>query len=138
MAVGHTSIDPAEADKELAPARPSAGSIPAALLLAMRPKQWPKNLFVFVALLFTNQLPSSLHDPRWGVLTKSLWAFVLFCIVSGSIYMLNDVFDRKQDRLHPEKRKRPIASGRLPWQIAIAASIFFGLGGVAAGFIINT
>jgi len=118
--------------------RPIPGGIPGALLAAMRPKQWPKNLFVFVALVFTNQIPASLHDPRWRVLGIASLAFLLFCIVSGSIYLLNDVFDREQDRLHPLKRKRPIASGQLPVPIAIAAAIVLGLGGVAAGYLINT
>ena len=114
------------------------GGVLGALLLGMRPKQWPKNLFVFVALVFTNQIPTSLHDPRWRIVGIASAAFGLFCLVSGSIYLLNDVFDREQDRLHPQKRKRPIASGALPWQMAIAASIAFGIGGVGAGFLINS
>ncbi len=118
--------------------RYGAADIPIALLLAMRPKQWTKNLFVFIALLFTNNLPHNLHDAgRWAMLELTCIAFALFCLVSGAVYLMNDVFDREQDRLHPEKRKRPIASGRLPWQVAIFASATFGLGGCAAGFVIN-
>src|SRR5579872_5562830 len=109
--------------------RYGVADLPVALLLAMRPKQWTKNLFVYIAVVFTNSLPTSLHDPlRWHRLWITTLAFLLFCLVSGSIYLMNDVVDREQDRLHPVKRKRPIASGRLPWQIAAAASILFGWG----------
>ncbi len=111
---------------------------PIALLLAMRPKQWTKNLFVYVALVFTNHLPTSLRDSEnlryFGIATT---AFLLFCLISGSIYLMNDVADREQDRLHPIKQNRPIASGRLSWQVAVAASILFGWGGVATAFLIN-
>jgi 4-hydroxybenzoate polyprenyltransferase len=112
--------------------------LPIALLLAMRPKQWSKNLFVFVAVVFTDNIPTSLAQTdklhKFGIATL---AFLLYCLVSGSIYLMNDVADREQDRLHPEKRKRPIASGRLPWQAAIAASLLFGWGGVAVAFYFN-
>ena len=79
----------------------------AAILVSLRPRQWVKNLFVFGGLVFGHQL-----------LTPALWtalaAFVVFCGLSGSIYLLNDVADRDKDRLHPDKRRRPIAAGRLP------------------------
>ncbi len=108
-----------------------------ALIAAMRPKQWTKNLFVFVAIIFTNNLPSSIPDARWRLLGLTICAFVLYCLVSGGTYLMNDVIDREQDRLHPEKRNRPIASGRLPWQLASAASAVCCVGGVSASFLIN-
>ena len=78
-----------------------------AVLVSLRPRQWVKNLFVFGGLVFGQQL-----------FTPALWtalaAFVVFCGLSGSIYLLNDVADRDKDRLHPHKRRRPIAAGRLP------------------------
>jgi 4-hydroxybenzoate polyprenyltransferase len=114
------------------------GQLAAALLAGMRPKQWTKNLFVFIALVFTNQIPSSIGDPKWHNVGITILAFLLFCIISGSIYLANDVIDRDQDRLHEDKKNRPIASGRLPWQIALCASVIFGLSGVAASFLINT
>src|SRR5207302_3926656 len=116
--------------------KPTTGGIPVALLLAMRPKQWTKNLFVFVAYIFT--IPDRPDDARWRALGIAALAFLLFCLVSGAIYLMNDVFDREQDRLHPEKRKRPIASGRLPVSVAIPASAALGIGGTAAGFLINS
>lgn len=110
-----------------------------AILLAMRPKQWTKNLFVYVALVFTNHLPTSIHDTvNLRLLGITTAAFALFCLISGSIYLMNDVADREQDRLHPIKRKRPVASERLPWKVAAVAGGLFGVGGVAAAFLINT
>lgn len=110
-----------------------------ALIAAMRPKQWTKNLFVFVALVFTDSIPASFSDSaRWHTLGIAAIAFALFCLISGAVYLLNDVLDREQDQLHPEKRKRPIASGRLPVPVALTASALFGVGGAAAGFLLNT
>lgn len=111
---------------------------PLALLQGMRPKQWTKNLFVLVAVVFTNNIPTSLHDHhKWRLLEVSILAFLLYCMVSGSIYLMNDVADRDQDRLHPEKRKRPIASGRLPWKLAAVMSVVIGWGGVGLAFLFN-
>ncbi|MDN9010417.1 decaprenyl-phosphate phosphoribosyltransferase [Brevibacillus laterosporus] len=77
------------------------------LLLQLRPHQWTKNLLVFAALLF------SLHKVSIHLLGKSLIAFFLFCMVSGCVYIINDFADIKNDRKHPEKRYRPMASGAL-------------------------
>jgi 4-hydroxybenzoate polyprenyltransferase len=77
-----------------------------AVLLSLRPQQWVKNLFVFGGLIFAQRL-----------FTPSVWpalgAFAIFCGLSGAMYLLNDVADLEKDRLHPEKRHRPIAAGRL-------------------------
>jgi len=119
------------------PRSPGPASIIKALIIGMRPKQWSKNLFVFIAIIFTNNLPSRIPDPRWHSLGITLVAFALYCLVSGGIYLMNDVIDREQDRLHPEKRNRPIASGRLPLQISAAVSVIVSMGGVAAAFLVN-
>jgi len=104
----------------------------------MRPKQWTKNLFVYAAVVFTGNIPTSLADAvKLRNFVIGTLAFLLYCLVSGSIYLMNDVVDREQDRQHPEKCKRPIASGRLPWQTAAVASVVFGWGGVAAAFLFN-
>ena len=109
--------------------------LPVLLLEAMRPKQWAKNLFVFVALVFTDNIPRSLADSaRWTLFGITAKAFLLFCLVSGAVYLINDVFDREQDRLHPEKRKRPIASGRLSPNLALIATILIAAGSLVAGF----
>ena len=78
-----------------------------AWLRAMRPKQWVKNILVFAAPVAAG----ALFDPR--VLVNTLWAFLAFCLVSASIYLVNDVRDVEADRLHPKKRFRPIAAREL-------------------------
>ena len=96
-----------------------------AVLASLRPRQWVKNLFVFGAVVFGHQL-----------FTPALWtalgAFVVFCGLSGAIYLLNDVADRDKDRLHPDKRFRPIAAGRLPVAHALTAAVVLIAAGLAA------
>ena len=109
-----------------------------ATLLAMRPKQWSKNLFVFAALVFTDNIPTGLSQPeKWRNLGLTIQAFLLFCLISGGIYLLNDVADREKDKLHPVKCRRPIASGRLPWKFGAVSGVLFLLVGCALGFFIN-
>lgn len=86
------------------------------LLKAMRPRQWTKNAFVFAALVFDRQL--FVLDS----LGRTALAFAVFCLLSSSVYLMNDVFDVGSDRLHPVKKNRPIASGLLPIPTAMVAS----------------
>ena len=86
-----------------------------ALIKTMRPRQWTKNAFVFAAVVFDRQL--SLHNPL--PLFHSLIGFILFCLLSSSVYIFNDLIDVEADRKHPLKSKRPIASGRLPVSVAL-------------------
>ena len=88
-----------------------------ALIQSMRPKQWSKNLLLFVGIVFSQNI---LQIP---LLLKSLAAFGIFCIISGSIYLVNDIADIKNDRVHPLKSKRPLASGRLKVWVAVVAVI---------------
>lgn len=74
---------------------------------SMRVHQWVKNTFIFAPMIF------SLRFLQVDYIKKSLLAFFLFSLVAGSIYIFNDCFDKKKDRLHPDKRNRPIASGAL-------------------------
>jgi 4-hydroxybenzoate polyprenyltransferase len=90
-----------------------------ALLQNMRPKQWAKNGFVFAGIVFDQQL-----DDREPLL-RVLVAFVLLCLTSSTIYLINDLADVESDRQHPKKKFRPIASGRLPMRVAAAAAIIF-------------
>jgi len=87
-----------------------------ALIKSMRPRQWPKNVFVLAALVFDRQLTHPV------ALLRSVIGFVLFCLLSSSVYLINDVMDVESDRVHPTKRNRPIASGKLPIPEAIAAA----------------
>ncbi len=100
----------------------------AALLVSIRPRQWVKNLFVFAAVLFSQNLFTPLF---W----RALGAFAAFCALSGAIYLVNDVADRTKDARHPTKRRRPIASGALPvgWALAAASVLLVAsLGGAFA------
>src|SRR3990167_3059694 len=86
------------------------------LFKAARPRQWIKNFALFAALIFSG----SLLDPNAQI--KASAAFLLFCLFSSATYLLNDVFDKDRDNLHPFKRKRPIASGLIPIPLAITLS----------------
>ena len=103
---------------------------PLALLSSLRPRQWIKNLFVFAGVIFSQQM-----------LTPLLWtavaAFAIFCGLSGAMYLFNDVVDAARDRLHPTKRLRPIASGRLSPRTASVAGALLLAGSLAAAFRIN-
>jgi decaprenyl-phosphate phosphoribosyltransferase len=92
-------------------------STPAALVTAMRPRQWLKNVLVFAAPLAAG----ALFEP--DVLVPSLVAFVAFCLMSSATYLINDVRDVESDRAHPTKRARPIAAGQLSPAMATAAAV---------------
>jgi 4-hydroxybenzoate polyprenyltransferase len=87
------------------------------LVRTMRPKQWTKNGFVFVPLLFDHKLT----DGRY--LLATIAGFVLLCLVSSTVYLLNDIVDIEADKAHPTKRHRPLPSGQLSRSVAIAAAI---------------
>lgn len=82
----------------------------------MRVKQWVKNVFIFAPMIF------SLHLFQAKYILRSLLAFFLFSLVTGGIYIFNDILDREKDKLHPVKRNRPIASGRLSATAAAVAA----------------
>jgi 4-hydroxybenzoate polyprenyltransferase len=88
-----------------------------ALLKTMRPKQWTKNGFIFAPLVFDDKL-GNLH-----YLGQTVAGFLLFCVISGVVYTINDLVDLEKDRLHPKKRFRPLAAGELSPQVAITAVV---------------
>ncbi len=102
-----------------------------ALLESTRPRQWIKNLLIFAALLFAKKLTDPVR------LAHALLAFVLFCAVSGGVYLFNDMLDREKDRLHPIKARRPLASGRLPMNVALPATLVLLTAAVASSFILS-
>ncbi len=108
------------------------------LLKTMRPRQWTKNLIIFIPLAFTLRQywqPFTLDMyVRFGV---ALAAFVLFCIFSGIVYLVNDLADIEKDRLHPIKRNRPLASGKLKKSYAIAAIIILFLVSLPLAFLLD-
>jgi 4-hydroxybenzoate polyprenyltransferase len=98
------------------------------LVRSLRPSQWTKNLIIFGGLLFGQRLfdlPSVLYASA---------AFVVFCALSGVVYLLNDVADREADRKHPLKRHRPIASGALSTSVALGAAGIIGAAALGAAF----
>jgi 4-hydroxybenzoate polyprenyltransferase len=99
------------------------------LLSSLRPKQWIKNGFVFAALVFDGQLTNIPALLRTGV------GFVLFCLASSSIYLINDIRDLEEDRRHPTKRNRPLPSGRLPISRAWAAAALLAVVSIGGGFL---
>jgi len=123
------SPTPAAVNRDASDQRTVPGrSLPASLLISLRPGQWPKNLFVFAALLFGLRL----FDPASFALTSA--AFVVFCALSGVVYLVNDVADREADRRHPLKSKRPVAAGDLSPFAALAAAAAITAVALAAAF----
>jgi len=98
------------------------------LLLSIRPEQWTKNLFVFAGLIFSQRLLER------GAVLRATAAFGVFCLLSGVVYLVNDIRDREADRLHPTKSRRPIASGALSPALAGVAAFVLGAGGLLAAF----
>ncbi|MFN3533669.1 MAG: decaprenyl-phosphate phosphoribosyltransferase [Candidatus Brocadia sp.] len=89
------------------------GRVTKYVLLSMRPEQWIKNLFVFTALLFSKNLFNS------SKCIEALIGFVIFCMITGGIYLVNDLVDLEKDKLHPVKSQRPLASGKLKTNTAV-------------------
>jgi 4-hydroxybenzoate polyprenyltransferase len=83
-----------------------------ALLKTLRPKQWAKNVFVFTALIFDRKLLDL------GAFFRTLAGAVLFCLIASAVYIFNDIADLESDRLHPTKKDRPIASGKISLRAA--------------------
>jgi 4-hydroxybenzoate polyprenyltransferase len=102
-----------------------------ALVTALRPRQWTKNLLVFAGLIFSQ----GLHEP--ALVARSVLAFAIFCLLSGGVYLVNDVVDAERDRAHPQKRNRPVASGRLPARVALIAGIVVLAGASVAAFLLS-
>ena len=101
------------------------------LLKAMRPHQWVKNGLVLAALFFARQWE---HLPS---VIAAVVAFAAFCMLSSFTYLFNDIRDAKEDRLHPVKRHRPIAAGKLSPELAAVAGVVLLAGGLAFGFWVN-
>lgn len=113
---------------DLAGPNAALGRMP--LLEAMRPMQWIKNLLVFAAPMFAFSL-------NLDSLLKASAAFAVFCAVSSASYLINDLFDRDQDRRHPVKRNRPLASGRLSAATAWAASLILAGAGIGLSAVLG-
>ena len=111
-----------------------------AILVTMRPKQWSKNFLVFFALLFSVQ--ESWDITMWStvdsMLANSIIAFIVFSIISSSIYLINDVLDYEKDSIHPVKSMRPIASGKLSKRASLIAATLLLVPGLVLSFMLNS
>jgi len=101
------------------------------LLISLRPGQWTKNLFVFAALVFAQRLTDA------GAVLKAVVGFLVFCALSSTVYLINDVLDREQDRRHPIKANRPIASGALGSGTALTVAAFLGAAALVAALALG-
>jgi len=99
-----------------------------ALLKTMRPVQWTKNLVLFAGVIFAG----ALDEPE--LLGLATAGFLVFCLLSGATYILNDITDLRSDREHPVKRNRPLASGQLPVLTAAVVAIVAAGGGLALAY----
>ena len=109
------------------------------LLKALRPRQWVKNLLVFLPLLFAVDLVWSAYDlttllPHLGRLLALVAAF---CAAASAVYLLNDLADREADRQHPVKRRRPIASGEVPAWLALVGTLALALVGLVVMYFLG-
>ncbi len=98
---------------------------------SLRPYQWTKNLFVFAPLIFSQNI---FNVPY---LLKTVLAFGIFCLLSGAVYIWNDLRDLEADKLHPVKSQRPLASGRLGKISAAIAFVFISLVGLGCALLLN-
>ena len=101
------------------------------LLRSLRPAQWTKNLVVFAGLIFGKKLLDA------AAVWDAIAAFVVFCALSGVVYLVNDLADRESDRRHPLKARRPIASGALPVKAATGAALAIGAAALAAAYLVG-
>lgn len=102
------------------------------ILISIRPLQWYKNLIIFIAIVFSQ-----------NITTVSMWidsitAFIIFCLLSGSVYLINDIIDIEKDRQHPKKRNRPIASGQLKRSQALFVALLLVIASFYCAFLLNT
>ena len=102
-----------------------------ALIESMRPKQWIKNGIIFAALVFDVQLFLV------GPFLRTMAGFVVLILLSSAVYLLNDLADIEKDRLHPKKRLRPLPSGRLSRNVALAAAIVLPLIALPVSFLLD-
>ncbi len=116
----------------------SAPHLLVAIVKALRPKQRTKNVLLYAGFLFTLNKKWFLFQPSmWQALQKATLAMLLFTALASGIYLLNDVRDLPHDRLHPTKRKRPIAAGHVPPWLALVLTLLLEVGGLWGAFALS-
>jgi len=106
-------------------------SLPVAAIVALRPRQWAKNVLVFAAPLAAGKIFQP--DIFW----PSVGAFIAFCLISSATYLVNDARDVESDKTHPKKSRRPIAAGELPIPMAIAIAIVLAALSLIGSYLIQ-
>jgi 4-hydroxybenzoate polyprenyltransferase len=101
------------------------------LVKTMRPKQWTKNAFVFAGIFFDGRVFEI------ASMLRVIGAFGIFCLLSSAVYLINDLADIEKDRLHPVKRRRPLASGALKPTVAVVAAVLFIGTCIPAAFVLD-
>lgn len=131
---GAALVDGPPATRTAAPAAPATGrpTTTRALISAMRPRQWPKNVLVFAAPVAAGRLDST------AVVGRTVAATVLFLLASAATYLVNDVVDAPADRRHPVKAARPVAAGTLSPRTALAASVVAAAVAFGGAFAIDS
>ncbi len=109
----------------------SLGLMAWALFKSLRPRQWPKNGVVLVGLVFARELGQPAQVGR------AVLAALLFCLLSGAVYLVNDLLDLEKDRRHPTKRSRPLAAGLLSPRVAVVFAGVAGVAGLGASFLLS-
>lgn len=98
----------------------------------LRPKQWTKNLILFAPILFSGRLF------EYEILLETVFGFIIFCMISSSVYILNDILDVERDRVHHKKKNRPIASGKVSISVATILFVVVLLMSLVLGYLLNT
>ena len=114
------------------PARLLSREMVSAVHDSLRTKQWTKNLLIFAGIIFSQNMFTL------ALFKKSCEAFVLFCLLASSIYLINDIADIAKDKLHPQKRLRPIASGRLSVTTALTMAMLLASSSIICAFALDT
>jgi len=102
-----------------------------ALIKSMRPRQWTKNAFILAAVIFDRQLT------QINSIFRTFAGLLIFCLLSSSVYLINDVLDIKSDRKHPTKKFRPIASGNLPISTALLFALIFIFISITCAYLLS-
>ncbi len=129
---------PARTSQQLTESAGVRGDMLKYILKSMRPRQWSKNMFLFLPMLFTiGQYWEPFGTRMWQFFSSTIAGFVVFCLLSGVVYIINDLVDMEKDRTHPRKRLRPIASGKLSRQAAIAAAVVIVALGLSGSVLLD-
>lgn len=102
------------------------------LIKVIRPRQWIKNFAIFAGLIFSGQLLNL------NSVILTIEAFLIFCAVTSVTYTLNDIFDIERDKLHPFKKKRPIASGQVPLKLAVILAVILTIILLPLSYMLST